>query len=228
MKKFIFKSIFFILYFFIVTFSVALFLKYTNLYIHYVNGSEVYHSINKSKQKKQTKKLLLGDSVGNQLFSNITNNDTINSLACNQAIGLVGHFLLLNNYLKAGNQIDIVYLLYGPKSFKNNLDEIYTYHYFLKPFYKEEYQPLFTENVNNQIHKLPYNRLRGIPYILTSNWAPKFVSKDEIGYTFLSPISAEYLLKIKELSIEHKFKLIIVPPPISFKKQLTINSTLTD
>jgi hypothetical protein len=178
-----------------------------------VAGSEIYISINKSKHKGKTKKLLIGDSVANQLFSNIKNNDTINSLACNRAISMAGHFLLLNNYLNTGNQVDTVYMIFTPFSFLNNLDEVYTFHYFLKPFYTKEYMPLFTKTVHTQVHKIPFYYISKDPVILTSNWAPNFKSKDDINYTFLSPISVEYLSKIKDLRDKYKFKLIILPTP---------------
>lgn len=188
-------------------------------YKNRVAGNEIYYSIYKSKQKKKTKKLLLGDSVGNQMFSNKTNNFPIYSLTCNQAIDMVGHFLLLNNFINAGNHIDTVYLLFSPFSFQSNLNNKYTYHYFLKPFYTNEYSTLYTETVYEQIHKIPYYYLCRLPYILTSNWAPDFISKDLINYTFLSPISVEYLKKMKELAIKHNFKLIIIPTPTSFNKK---------
>ncbi len=213
MKKFLIKIIIFIIPVVFVAYSYHLYLLYSCKYKNRVAGSETYLSIKKSKQKGKAKKILIGDSVGYQLFSNITNNDTINSLACNQAIGMVGHFILLNNYLKAGNQIDTVYLIFTPYSFLNNLDQVYTYHYFLKPFYVKEYMPLFTETIFKQIHKIPFYFVCRDPVILTSDWAPDFTSKDEINFTFLSPVSMEYLAKIKELSTQYKFKIIILPTP---------------
>ena len=126
---------------------------------------------------------------------------------------MVGHFILLNNYLNAGNKVDTAYMIFTPFSFMNNLDEIFTYHYFLKPFYNEEYISLFTETVKNQVHKIPYNYICRDPVILTSDWAPNFKSKDHRNYTFLSPVSVEYLSKIKDLSIKYNFKIILLPTP---------------
>ena len=140
-------------------------------------------------------------------------------MACNQSISMAGQFFLINNYINSGNEVDTVYLLYSPFSFRNNLDQVYTYHYFLKPFYTAEYIPLFTETVKKQIQKVPYYNFCRNPLILTSNWAPDFLSKDSVDFTFLSPVSIEYLQKIKELSIKHHFKLIIVPPPASLSKK---------
>lgn len=237
MQRFIINTISFLLLLAVLYQVKPLYLILTDQYKFTVAGAEIYHSIFKSKQKRKTKKLLLGDSLGNQLFSNISTNDTINSLACNQAIGMVGHFLLLNNYLQAGNQLDTVYLFFSPFSFSNNLDQVYSFHYFLKPFYTKEYQPYFTENVRKQIHKIPYWYLCRIPSILTSNWAPDYILKDETDNTFLSPISAEYLVKIKKLSIRYNFKIVIITPPtrVSMKsffdkmdKQRILNNNLSE
>lgn len=215
MKKFILNSILFVFFLPIVGYIIPLFFLYTDLYIPAVLGRETYRSIAKSKQKSNVKKLLIGDSVARQLFPNNTHNDTLNSLACNQAIGLVGHFILLNNYINAGNKVDTVYLLFTPLSLNNNLHEIFTYQYFLKPFYKDEYIPLFTKTVHEQIHKIPYWEICRYPLVLISNWAPDFTSTDKIHHTFLSPISAEYLVKMRELAVKHNFKLIVLPPLIN-------------
>jgi len=237
MKKFILNTILFsfLAFFFIEIFSLGLI--YTNIYTYYLPGKEIYQSISKSKQKKNTKKLLLGDSVGRQLFPNSSNNNSINSLACNQAIGMVGHFILLNNYINSGNEIETVFLVFTPFSFRNNLDQKYTFHYFLKPFYKNEFSNLFTENVNHQIDKIPFKDFCRVPHILATSWAPHFESMDKINYTFLSPISVEYLNKIKQLSVKYKFNLIILPTPTNINKKHLIdkldrkeivNNNLTD
>jgi hypothetical protein len=132
---------------------------------------------------------------------------------------MAGHYILLNNYLNAGNEVDTVVLIYTAFSFLNNLDQVYTYHYFLKPFYINEYKPLFTKKLNEQIQKIPYSNFCRFPYILTSNWAPNWISTDTIKYSFLSPISIEYLIRIKELSTKCNFKLIILPAITALSKK---------
>ena len=196
-----------------------LYLLYGERYQKTVSGWEIYYSIFKSKQKKKAKKILLGDSVGNQLFPNNKHTDTVNSLACNQSIAMVGQFILLNNYLNAGNEVDTVFMLFSPFTFQNNLNQVYTYHYFIKPFYTDEYRPQFSETVNTQIDKVPFKGFAHFPLILTSDWTPDFTPKDKMDYSFLSPISIEYLHKIQELGVKHHFKLIIMPPPASMSKK---------
>jgi hypothetical protein len=114
-------------------------------------------------------------------------------------------------------------MIYSPLGFWDNLDQIYTYHYFLKPFYNEEYKPLMTENVFKQIHKIPFYYLCQIPIVLTSDWSPELMAEKR-DYTFFSPISKEYLEKIVSLSREYRFNLHIIPPFISEYWHETINS----
>jgi hypothetical protein len=193
------------------------------LYKKFVNGKGIYYSLKKSNQRDTSKTLILGDSVGKQLFSNEKDNNLgYNSLACNQAIGLVGQFILLDNYLKAGNRPESVILFYSPFSFLNNLDEIYTYQYFLKPFYKRKYQPLFSKNVLNQIDKIPLHEFSQNSYLLTTNLVPEYISNDTSDYSLISPISEEYLVKMKKLSYKYNFEFLIIPTPVSLSDRSKI------
>lgn len=213
MKKFIKQITLFSILSGFVIMSHPLYLMVTEKYKEEVAGHEIYLSILKSKKKCNAKKLILGDSVGRQIFDNRKFNDSINSLACNQAIAMIGHFILLDSYLKQGNKPEQVYLIFHPLSFANNLDQEFTYHYFIKPFYKD-YQPYFSDDVKQQIEKVPYLWAHRFPTILTSNWAPNFVSNDTIEYSFLSPISLDYLQRIVDLSVEYNFRLTLLPVPV--------------
>jgi hypothetical protein len=198
------------------------YLLVNDIYKNTVAGKEIYISILKSKQKKKSKKLILGDSVANQLFPNTKNNDTINSLACNQAVSLVGQYILLNNYINSGNKLDTVYLIFNPFSFRNNLNQEFTFHYFIKPFYTSEYKHLLSNLVYEKVHNVPFFYLAHEPYILTSNWAPDFKNTEKNSFTFLSDISSEYLQKIKKICINNNIKLRILPVPTTSKNKKLI------
>lgn len=187
-----------------------------------IQGAEIYRSIAKSKKQIKKKKIIIGDSTANQFFDNREDDDSICSLACNQAIGICGHFFLLNDYIKAGNRPEEVYMIFRAPSFTNNLDQIFTYHYFLKPFYNSEYKPLMTPEVVRQIKKIPYYTLCQIPAVLTSPWSPTYVP-EKADYTFVSPISREYLRKIDSLSCQYGFKLYIVPSLMDKNEQQKVS-----
>ncbi len=199
-------------------------LLYTDVYLFNYPGYVIHDAIKKSKTKSNKKILLLGDSVGHQLFPNKDDNDSIYSLACNQAISLAGQYVLLHNYINTGAKFEKLVLFITPFSFRNNLDQMYTYHYFLKPFDNDENRYLFTNSVKEQIAKIPYHRWHSMPHIAATTWAPDYISKDTSTFTFLSPISIEYLHKIRELSKLYNFSIKIVSPPISISKREAIDS----
>ena len=217
MKTFISKFVIFVVVFVVILHAVCIFLP--QIPFKSILGEEIYVSITKSKKRTSKKKLLIGDSVGQQLFPNNKDNSFYTSLACNQSIGMVGHYILVKNYLDAGNQIDTLYCVFSPFSFQNNLDQIFTYQYFCKPFYKSEYKPYFTQTVQSQINKIPFSKFCQYPLILKSEWSPRFTSKDSVDYNFLSTISVEYLNEIRKLSEKHGFKIIILPTPIIEKNK---------
>lgn len=224
MKKFIIKGILMALPLLGYYYYEPIYAIITQEYKTTVAGNEIYVSINKSKQKKDYKKLIIGESVANQLFPNTESYESINSLACNQAIGVVGHYLLLKNYTEAGNKLDTVFMIYNPFSFRYNLNDLYTYHYFIKPFFRSAYKKELTKTVFKQVRKIPYFFLAHEPNILTSNWAPEYVSEDAVNYTFLSPIAKEYLLKIKDLSLNNNFELVILPTPTKISNKTEVES----
>jgi hypothetical protein len=193
---------------------------WTNKYEEEVNGGEVYQAINASKKKGKRKKLILGDSVVKQFSESDIDTGVYLNLASNQAISLVGQYCLLSNYIQTKNELDTLYLVYHPLSFSNNLDNSFTFHYFEKPFYGEEYMKLFTEEVKTQIEKIPFHYLAKYHPVLTSNWSPNY-SSEEQNKPFISNISRIYLEKIEILCRLNNIHLIIVSPPVNqkFKKE---------
>lgn len=215
LKAFIVKAALLIFFVALTYLPKPIYLLATGKYKNELNGGEVYRAIDKSKKQViRVKKLLIGDSVADQLYSHRNNNDTVYSLTCNQAISLVGHYLLLQNFFSANNHFknSEVILIYHPNSFKNNLDQVFTYHYFLKPFYTCEYKENFSEKVNEQISKIPGYRYSQFPTVKTKNWSPDFVSSDTKNNRMMSSISEEYLKKIQNLCAQHQTNLKIVSP----------------
>lgn len=189
-------------------------------------GDEIYNAIEKSKKKTKIKRLILGDSTGFQLFNNYDPDDVFYSLACNQAISVAGQYFLLLNFLNSGNHPECVYMIFNPFGLKNNLDQKFTYHYFIKPFYTSEYKPLMTNTVQQQIEKIPYYWASQIPNIKASTWAPTYKTPDnpQDSVLFMSQISREYLNKIDSLSQVHSFRLIIYPTFASEANKQRINN----
>jgi hypothetical protein len=221
MKKFIRKSILFILATSISITAIAAFMTYCTDYYRLYDGSEIYRSINKSKKKKKVKKLLLGESVANQLYNNRTYNDSIYSLACNQAISVAGHYFLLKNFIEANKEEkpDEVILFYNPLCFGNQLDR-YAFHYFLKPFYTEEYKPLMNDYLLSRIKHIPCYYTAQFWVIKTSNWSPEYSLYNEEG--LFSCVSKSYLEKIYGLCMQNQIRFRLEPTPVANSKKNTV------
>lgn len=189
---------------------------FTRSYERTVSGDEEYVSINKSKLRKKVTVLIIGDSVGKQLYDNNTYNGDIYSEACNQAISLAGYFFLLNNFVKTnrGQLPPQVVLIITPETFRNDLDQIFTFHYFLKPFYKTEYQQEYTTACWTQVHKVPLYYLSQMPLIVNTDWAPKYTPPIDTSYNLISPISQGYLIKIRKLCESNHMRFSILCPPL--------------
>jgi len=215
MKKFIIKGILFLLIAAIILTSFELFnIYYSKDYTTKVHGAEVYWSIFKSKNKKQVKKLLIGDSVCKQLYDNYEYNDSIYSLACNQAITVAGQYFLLYNFLQTNNDQlpQEIILFYNPGSFENNID-IYAFQYFLKPFYNAEYRGLMDDYLLSRIKEIPFYYITQLPFIKTSNYSPEYQLKNE-EYGIFSPLSKIYLEKIVQLCEEKNIVFRLEPVPV--------------
>ncbi len=183
-----------------------------------INGREIYWAIKKSSKPKKVKRLLIGDSVAQQLFDNRKyNSDTLYSLTCNQAISCAGYYFLLKNFLDNNRDSlpDQVILIVNPLSLQNNLNQVFTFHYFLKPFYCNPYKQYFTPTVTNQIEKIRFYYLSQFPFIKISNWSPDFRPEKSEDNHFLAPISLEYVRRINDLCNSFHVPFRIVSPPVS-------------
>ncbi len=209
MKKFILRILGFLFFFLILTHLLFKFGLLSNILI----GKEVYTAIEISHNlKNNTKILVSGDSVARQLFSTM-DDKFITSIACNQSIDLIGHYLLIENALSSSGSIIKIYFLYNPFSLINDLNHKYTYNYFLKPFNNDTYIKKFTLHALKQIKKIPYSEISDLTVVKISNFTPNYSGSGDTNQV-MSLISYEYLNKIIEVSRDKNIEFTILSPPI--------------
>ena len=220
MKQFISKTILAVLMVGLILTSVEIYKLHDGSYVVKVLGNEVYRSITKSKKHKKVKVLVIGDSVANQLYSNTSYNDSIYSLACNQAISLAGNYFLIHNFFEANeDQLpEKVVLILCPGSFSYDLD-LFAFQYFLKPFYTDEYKPLMNHYLTERIEDIPFYYTTQWPFVKTTSLAPEYEPESPFDAEWLSPISVSYLNKIDSLCATHHVKLELLAAPSRASKQ---------
>ena len=190
-------------------------------------GKEIYKVLKLSKRPHHCSEVIIGDSVGRQLF-NIGKQGKTLCLTSNQAISMVGQYILIANYVKANpGKLRKIFFVIHPLMFGNNLDQTFTFNYFFLPFFSSEYDDYFSTLVLTHIKRYKYFFIARLP------WAKTFIRKHldffpvdyskliEKSHYFrgphLSPITSEYLKKLQSLCMEHNIRICLVSPPLKKK-----------
>lgn len=102
---------------------------------------EVYEALDMTKQKTEYTAVVLGDSVARQFFNPEYQDEDNNVcyLATNQAIMTAGNYILLESFLQNNPQVEEVYYVVRPDSLMSRPNFIFTYSYFITPFFEDNY-----------------------------------------------------------------------------------------
>ncbi len=180
-------------------------------------GFEVYEAIDKaSRVYPDVRAVIIGDSLAYQFFNHLEMEPEVVSLACNQAISMAGHVLLLEDFLKLNPGVIEIYCVFHPLSLSNNLDQKYTFPYFLKIFDSPEYRDRFTKEVKKALRCHPYRLLARIPAVKVSTWSPQY---ERPPCYAVAPITTEALTTLFTKAEIHDRALFFIPPPISEAKR---------
>jgi len=180
---------------------------------NYNSRNYLYTVIDKSNSNLNSDTVILGDSVGSQLYSNKQFN-----LSSSGATTLAGQYILLKNVLKK-NKINKVYILCVPSMLTSLPNTKLSYNGFIKPFYRKKYYSDITPCVNSVLRHQAFYLLYSLPMAkvlpifslidCSKNIMPTNVGKYDIV--------AEYISKFSELSISHNIDIKFICPPISIK-----------
>lgn len=87
------------------------------------------------QEQNSDTKLILGDSVCNQMFNHLQEyNDDYCIVGNNRGLTMVGQYLLLNEFLKAHKNVTDVYVIVGLDALESKIDITYGYQYVVVPF----------------------------------------------------------------------------------------------
>jgi hypothetical protein len=208
-----------ILLFFLIANGLAYLVIHTGL-SRALLGGEVYQVISLSKEKTRFSTVLLGDSVSRQLY----NSDNYNGEACvltsTGSISLAGQYILFNNIIEKNPQIREAVLILVPKSLQIELDDIYSDNYFFKPFCTRENDRHLTPRMYQKLHQRKYYPFFKIPLLQiigsfpgANNLTPP--SSQNKASWYLSGITVEYLVKLKQVAAAKNVRLRIVPAPVT-------------
>lgn len=228
MKRFIVENALFLVILVVTLVGYDCYYYYSGKYIDKINGQEVYNSIRQSKKKQHKKKIMIGDSVGHQLFPSWQENDSVAFMACNQAATMAGMYFLVANYIET-NKEDLpqeVILLCTPDLLSNYLDR-FSYQYFLKPFKQSEYKKWSTSLLQDRIREVRFWWTTELPFIRTNNYTTTYTlsAKD---FICISPLSSEYIMKIDSICQEHSLSFRIQSVPLDSSARVGLDTRLRE
>jgi len=157
--------------------------------------------------------VILGDSIGQQLFPRET---VPNSLISNGAVLAVGHYILANNAIKRNKNLKYIVLVSAPWVLGHQFEWELTYNFFMKPFYTFENLRHISKPLFEKINKRKMTHWVIFPFVKT---APCFSDINLTGTRkkprgILSDTTVEYLKKLKNLCSENNIEFIVLSPPI--------------
>jgi len=235
MKKFIFKLLIALGLATLVTalFYLILFVTRTNINVNFL-GDEVLYVVDKAPKNSGCTRVMVGDSVSNQLWPQRQSGNDICYLGSNQAITPAGDYLLLYHYLEANPQTREAYLVVRPQSLSNDVNLDKSFQYFIIPFASKENLALLDsdtiDKMNSRFGSFWVSNRYAQWTILNSNFLlseyMKYVGRrnpdmavnndnpTDQYYHRISPTGQIYLNKIRALCAEKNVTLTVVPSPL--------------
>ncbi len=163
--------------------------------VEFFPWSYIYARVINSSKKQSHKKIILGDSVGNQLYQASLNS---NSYTTNGSVLIAGNFMILQNYLRHNPKPDTLIIIYNPVSFSNDFYGKLVYNSFCKPFNTSANTPYILPELDSLLKSNYKYRLTRLPFFKILNCIEDPTVPDNIS-SAQSAISNINLIYLKEL-----------------------------
>jgi hypothetical protein len=178
------------------------------------DGDQIYKCIAKSKKKVKKKKIVLGDSIGSQLYSPYEDSGQVYSLCATGPSQIMGVYVLLQNFVAVNdvNDKEFYYIIH-PHTFGEQVRTKYAYNHFVKPFYTLDNMKYFDESLRDSVHGIPYWYAAQVPFIKISDFQPVYdYTNDTSG--IIPSINIEYLKKINDVVMKNHLNFHVLMPYI--------------
>ncbi|MGN1187890.1 MAG: hypothetical protein ACI4R6_05305, partial [Lachnospiraceae bacterium] len=191
-------------------------------------GPELYYALDLAEQKNDYTKVIIGDSVARLIFSPDYQSETdeVCYLATNQAITVLGNYILLSRYLENNPQTEEVIYIVRPQSLANPLWYNFSFQYFIVPFYNDTYKKYIDEDTrsyienrfgkmyatNNIVKSFVENNPYYLDVYLNNVLEQQLEVRDE---KHLSDLSIKYLPMMKKLCESNGVSFTVLAAPLA-------------
>ena len=191
-------------------------------------GPELYYALDMAQEANEYTRVIIGDSVARLIFAPDYQEETKETcyLATNQAITVLGNYILLSRYLENNPQTKEVVYIVRPQSLANPLWFNYSFQYFIVPFYNDEYKDYIDADTreyieerfgkmyaaNGLVKSFIENNAYYLDVYLNNILEQQLEERDE---KHLSALAVKYLPLMEELCARYgaAFKVMAAPLP---------------
>ena len=195
-------------------------------------SEEVIPRLERVREKNNSRCLIVGDSVANQIFDDMHDDvGTYTIATTNQALSLAGQYILIEEFIKNHPNATDVYVGMIPSSFESEINEVYSYQYLVIPFTESDVMGLLDNDTLGRFDKI-FGRFfmqksivriierSGLNRKLYLNWLCDCKEKGQIKevqgrYSILSETSIIYINKINSLCNDNGVRLHFLTEPIA-------------
>ena len=199
--------------------------RLTNSSVDRVGSGEIEPRLNWVRESNNSTRLIVGDSVGNQIFIGLRGiNEEYCIATSNQAVTMAGHYILISEYVKTHENVDDVYLIIIPQTLCSDINTRLTYQYFVMPFLGNDCQDYLSRDIGKKLEDkfgsffLRKEIIRAIDLsCVNRKLYLNFISgKAETGEEkIISYTTYEYLVWIRELCMEEGINFYLLPAPVA-------------
>lgn len=223
MKKIIQKTVLLFVLVSVVVTGVFAFLIFADIHPNKLLGYEVYDALEEVERTNSYETVLLGDSVSRQLCPPERQGECsrICYLSTNQAVTIVGNYILLCRYLENNPQTKQVIYMVQPVGLANNMRVDYSYQYFVLPFYQKPYLDYMDESTRESVKEKFGDMFVSNPvirYVLrnSSVCLEEYLGRIHDDETEIVPeMTFCYLGKMQELCDQYGADFILVSSPLN-------------
>lgn len=200
--------------------------KLTNSSTDRVGSAEIEQRIVWVQEENESTRLIVGDSVCNQLFIGLQGvNDDYCIASSNQAATMLGQYILINEYIKKHEQVEDIYLIIVPGTLASDINTRLSYQYFVMPFLGNGYGNYLDDDINKKLDEtfgsffLRTGIIKAIDYSCINRKIYLNLINSEVEAESennrVADITSEYLIKIYELCKEKNIEFHLIPAPVA-------------
>lgn len=191
----------------------------------FMEENEMLPYFDRAREEDQTVRLILGDSICNQLFTRLrAYNPETSFLATNAAFMVTGQYVLLEEYLKCHPETTEVFLVMHPMPLTRSFDVEWSYRYGVMAYVEADVMDYLDENtidIMAGIYGRVFLRKEAVRLVEDSPLIRKlylsYIYINRESYVQSSPfeIADQYVKKMYDLCQEHGARLHLYSSPVS-------------